>query len=85
MRDYVAHIKEDKPGHFRIWSESAETRPDRYVGPVADVYGDQEWVCVVTDKYEGYAMVNRTTLPKLIEALTRLEAHLTACANARDD
>jgi hypothetical protein len=79
-----ALLVEDKPGEYRVWAEDAEFHPGarcRYVGPVAHVNGNSEWVYVTTDDYEGVAMINRETLPKLIEALQRLEKHLIETAN----
>jgi hypothetical protein len=80
---YAAHLIEDRPGEFRVWSEEAERKGPElpYVGPVARVHGDNNWVYVITDDYEGVAMINRETLPKLIEALQRLETHLSQPSN----
>lgn len=75
----VPRFVEDKPGEYRVWSEDDDTsKPagSRYTGPVVGVWSERGWVYVSTDLYEGTARLNRETLPKLIEALQKLEAHL---------
>lgn len=47
-----------------------------YFGPTASVSGDGTWLNVVTDDYEGAAMLNIEALPFLIEALQALAASL---------
>ena len=72
------HLVEDGPGEFRVWFEAPREKPlDKYVGPVAHIYGTKDWVHVCTDRYEGNAMLNREALPSLIKALQRLERHLS--------
>lgn len=44
----------------------------RYDGPTAEVYADDAWVYVVTDQYEGHAMINMKAIDKLITALSRV-------------
>lgn len=77
--EYVSKLIEDKPGRYRVWSQDAQygQNPDRnYIGPVASVYSENEWLFVVTDEHDGCAMINISTLPRLIEALQMLERHL---------
>lgn len=77
MSGQKVHLVEDKPGEFRVWFEEPRAEPyGKYIGPVASVYGDQTWVHVCTDDYEGNAMINRQALPSLIKALQRVERHL---------
>jgi hypothetical protein len=74
---YTPHILEDHPGEYRVWTEGERRGPEPpYIGPVARIWGDAEWVYVSTDDYEGTAMINREALPKLIVALQRLEEYL---------
>jgi hypothetical protein len=76
------YLIEDDPGRFRVGSKDEPQIGDYpYSGPCAHVYGDENWVYVETDSYEGCAMINREALPMLIEALTRLEAHLNATSD----
>jgi hypothetical protein len=77
------YLIEDGPGKFRVGaSDEPQVGDYPYNGPCAEVYGDDSWVCIVTDNYEGHAMLNREALPRLIEALTKLEKHLSE--NAKD-
>ncbi len=81
--DYTPFLLEDEPGKYRVWVEGERKGPERqYIGPVAEIEAsaDRSWVYVTTDRYEGHAMINREALPKLIEALQRLEKHLTETA-----
>lgn len=71
------YLIEDKPGEYRVGSKDVPQVGDYpYNGPCAHVYADGSFAYVVTDDYEGVAMINREALPLLIEALQRLEAHL---------
>jgi uncharacterized protein (UPF0335 family) len=83
----VAFLIEDAPGEYRVGARDEPQVGDYpYSGPCAQVSGDETWVYVCTDDYEGNAMINREALPQLIEALQRLEDHLRsdrsgACKN----
>lgn len=70
----IGKFIKDEPGKYRVWAESDDSD---YVGPVADVYEDKNWVFIVTDRYEGVAMINREALPSLIKALKGLEKYLS--------
>lgn len=73
------YLIEDGPGQYRVGArDEPQVGLHPYDGPCAHVYGDKDWVHVCTDDYEGNAMINREALPKLIEALQRLDAHLTS-------
>jgi hypothetical protein len=73
----VPYLIEDEPGKYRVGAkDEPEVGDYPYHGPCAQIYGDEAWVYVNTDDYEGVAMINREALPQLIEALQRLEAHL---------
>lgn len=50
-----------------------DTKSD-YEGLEGKVYVEGPWLMVVTDEYEGAAMLNVETLPFLIEALQKLKA-----------
>jgi aminoglycoside phosphotransferase len=50
----------------------ASDKKSGYSGPVAQVYADKDWLWIVTDDYEGVAMLNIEALPHLRRALTRL-------------
>jgi hypothetical protein len=65
----VGFIRPRDGGGFLVGAQDESTD---YSGPVAEVYGDQTWVFVITDAYEGVAMLNREALPQLIEALQQI-------------
>lgn len=73
---FTPHLLEDKPGEYRVWSEGPG-QMGHYTSPVARVFGDvnKNWVFIETGGYQACVMINRETLPKLIEALQRLEKH----------
>lgn len=62
---------EGDPSGFRVGARSTETD---YVGPIADIWFNADWLYIVTDEYEGVAMLNIETLPALIEVLQRIDA-----------
>ena len=65
-----AHISGDAKHGFEVWASD----PIRdYKGPVADVYTKDKWLFIVTDPYEGAAMLNIEALPKLRSALAKLD------------
>jgi hypothetical protein len=41
--------------------------------PVARISISKEWLYIITDDYEGVAMLNAETLPLVIEALQKLQ------------
>jgi hypothetical protein len=59
----------NKDGSLAVWSE--EVGGD-YRGPTAQITWDKDWLHIVTDDYEGNAMVNIETLPALRRALARV-------------
>ncbi len=75
----VSRLFEDAPGEYRVWTEdSPQIGEYPYRGPVAHVFARDEFFYVQTDECEGTAMINVTSLPDLIEALTRLQRHLAS-------
>ena len=42
-------------------------------GPIAEIYLQDVWLRIVTDRYEGSVMLHAEALPLLIKALQRLE------------
>lgn len=73
----TAYLKEHEPGNYQVGCrDEPQVGSYPYNGPSANIYGDENFVHVNTCDYEGNAMINREALPKLIEALQRLEAHL---------
>jgi hypothetical protein len=71
------HIERSPLEHF-VWAEDGD-----YKGPEAAVYADKDWLYVVTDDYEGHAMMNIETLPALIKALQRIKSELAAKAKRK--
>jgi hypothetical protein len=61
---YDIKVHEDRYGHY-----VCAGRGD-YKGPVGHVYADDNWIHIVTDPYEGHAMLNIETLPELIKILS---------------
>jgi hypothetical protein len=57
------------------------TRGD-YSGPVAQIYYDDSWLNIATDDYEGHAMVNIETLPKLRQALAEVAKQIREAKKA---
>ena len=49
-----------------------------YEGPAASVTYDKDWLHIVTDEYEGAAMLNIETLPVLRRALSKVAKHIKA-------
>lgn len=49
---------------------------DPYHGPVARVSYDKTWLNIVTDDYEGAAMLNIEALPYLRRALSRIASEI---------
>jgi hypothetical protein len=56
----------------------AQDKDKDYSGPVADVYRDKHWLFIVTDSYEGTAMLNIEALPALLMALNEISKNLKA-------
>lgn len=64
-------IEPRKEGGFLVgYSEDRDY--GRYNGPTAEVFIRDEWLYIITDAYEGVAMINVQALPKLRLALYRL-------------
>jgi hypothetical protein len=72
----------DKDG-FLVGAEDKETD---YSGPAARVTADGSWLHIVTDDYEGNAMLNIEALPYLRRALAKLEkARKTAARDTKKE
>lgn len=54
-----------------------------YVGPEAEIMGDDVWLHITTCPYEGAAMINIEALPFLIEALLEIQAKRVAHSTGR--
>lgn len=50
----------------------------QYVGPAARVSYDKDWLYIVTDDYEGNAMLNIEALPFLRRALTQIAKEIAS-------
>ena len=64
----IAPFIEGSPPLFRVGGRYE----DGDCGPVAEVSYDGNWLHIVTDSFEGHAMLNIEVLPLLIEALQQL-------------
>ena len=53
-----------------------------YVGPRAQIDHDDAWLHIVTDSYEGHAMLNIEALPQLRRALTMIARERRKAAKA---
>lgn len=62
-------IKTLPDGGYLVGARDAERD---YDGPAARVHADDTWLNIVTDDYEGHAMLNIETLPMLRRALARI-------------
>ena len=62
-------MKAEPDGSFQVGARDKERD---YDGPVADVYIRDSWLFIVTDEYEGCAMLNVEALPYLRRALSKL-------------
>lgn len=71
------YLIERAPGDYLVGArDEPQVGEYPYNGPCAQVYAGDGFVYVITDDHEGVAMINREALPKLIEALQRLQVHL---------
>lgn len=41
-------------------------------GPQAEIYCDETWLYIITDKYEGHVMLDKLTIPHLRSALSKI-------------
>lgn len=55
-----------------IGAQSTDDETGTYWGPIARVSFDKDWLYIVTDDYEGSAMINIQALGKLRLALARI-------------
>lgn len=67
-------IEADADG-FRVGARNPDSD---YVGPVARVSFDDQWLHIITDDYEGAAMLNIEALPMLRRALARIAKQIDA-------
>ena len=75
----------DGPGKFRVGANDEPPVGDYpYFGPRAEIFADEMFVHVVTDDYEGHAMLNLEALPFFIEALVQLREHIAMSVLTRD-
>lgn len=73
----ITYLIENEPGNYSVGCRAEpQIGPYPYRGPCANVYAKDGRFYVNTDDYEGNAMLNIETLPKLIEALQKLQAHI---------
>lgn len=73
----ITYLIETAPGEYSVGCRDEPQVGDYpYNGPCARVEASMDWLFICTDNYEGNAMLNIEALPKLIEALQRLETHL---------
>jgi hypothetical protein len=69
----------ENDGVFSVWSEDMnQPKNDRYIGPTAEVSQKGEWLYIITDDYDGVAMMNIETLPALRKALGRIAKRIKA-------
>lgn len=54
-----------------------------YIGPTAWIEYDDTWLHIVTDDYEGHAMLNIETLPYLRRALAQIAKEIKEAAHSR--
>lgn len=71
---YVSTFEKRKKEWF-VGAKDAETD---YIGPVARIEYNKDWLYIVTDEYEGVAMLNIEALPALRRALTQIAKELRA-------
>jgi hypothetical protein len=71
-REIKGYIEDDKHG-LRVGGRKGD-----YTGPIARITWDEDWLHIVTDDYEGHAMLNIETLPFLRRALTRVAKRIRA-------
>lgn len=67
------YLKGEASGEQLVGAVNKDTD---YRGPEARISADGEWLNIVTDEYEGAAMLNIEALPQLRRALSRLAKHL---------
>ncbi len=72
-----SYIEEGAKGSYSV---GFRAKGSEYVGPVAEVYAEREWLYIVTDPYEGVVMLNIETPPKLQTALARIAKSLRSPA-----
>lgn len=68
---------------FLVWVEATEARDGEarpYRGQSAAITYDDSWLHIVTDDYEGHAMLNIETLPVLRRALAKIARQIKAGA-----
>lgn len=51
---------------------------DQYRGGPIRIYYDATWLYLVTDDYEGHAMVNIETLPAIVRCLNAIKKQIQA-------
>lgn len=64
-------IHDAPKGVIQVGAKYADA--DGGYGPIADVYLQDVWLRIVTDRYEGSVMLHAEALPLLIKALQRLQ------------
>ena len=62
--------RDSKTGHAYIGARYTDDIGGQ--GPLAEIWVDDVWLRIQTDKYEGSVMVHANTLPLLIKELKRL-------------
>lgn len=65
-----------REGKGEVLLVGAEDKECDYSGPVAEVYAKDRWLFIVTDSYEGCAMLNLEALPYLRRALAVVEKRM---------
>jgi hypothetical protein len=70
VNDEEAFIEGDPSGVQRVGTRNAFG----YVAPVAEIYGDSDRFCIVTDSRDGNVWLPMECLPLLIEALQKMQA-----------
>ena len=73
-RNYRVEMDGDVLNGFTVMAVG-EKRDDgsQYRGPSICITHDETWLHLTTDDYEGHAMINIETLPKIIESLQLIQ------------
>lgn len=77
-KGYLKEHPDPNKRAFFVGAKDATDPEAIYEGPVAEITWDDTWLHIVTDNYEGYAMLNIEALGPLRKALAKIARSIKA-------